>query len=383
MSEALQAWQSMCRKLERLGEATLTDECATADPTEMLAHLADQVVCWVGWYVFHADPARPFFHRQNDLVTQWGGPNGDNVYRHARIDPSRRYRIRGRMHSCEEFLLAIRVGFMHEPVHGTVQNRTASDLGIGPGDEFELLLGGDDGIPIPDGAVMVTIREYYFDWQSAEPAVMVIECLDDVGPAAPLRDDELASRIDDAARGIELSFTYWNRYLEDVIAARDPNRFAESHKGAKGVDIAQYAFCIWDLEPGQALLVDTDAPSARMWSLHLYNLGAFEHVDLVDRVTTLNHRQAVVDHDGRVRAVVSAEDPGVANWLDTGGRRRGLLTIRWFWPVGETAPPAPRTRVVPVAEARDAFGYEGLAAPPDRDAVMRARRTHLGWRFRV
>src|SRR5256885_6350792 len=150
--------------------------------------------------LYPPNPRRPFFHRQNDLVTQWGGPNGDNVYRHARIDSSHRYRIRGWMHSCEEFLLAIRVGFMHEPVYGTVQNRTASDLGIGPGDEFELLLGGDDGILIPDGAVMVTICEYYFDWQSAEPAVMVIECLDDVGPAAPLTDDELATRIEDASR---------------------------------------------------------------------------------------------------------------------------------------------------------------------------------------
>ena len=32
----------------------------------------------------HADPRAPAFQRQNDLFTQWGGPNADNVYRHAR-----------------------------------------------------------------------------------------------------------------------------------------------------------------------------------------------------------------------------------------------------------------------------------------------------------
>src|SRR5438309_5540314 len=190
MSASTAASRDLCRKIEELGEATLTD-AYTGDRQELLAHLGDQVVCWVGWYLFETDPARPFLARQNDLVTQYGGPNADNVYRHARIEPGRRYRITGRMHSCEEFLLAVRRGFMHEPAYGTVEFRTASDLGIGPGDDFELLLGGDDGVPIADDATLVTIREYYFDWQPAEPATFVIECLDEVEPAAPLDDDDL------------------------------------------------------------------------------------------------------------------------------------------------------------------------------------------------
>ena len=81
--------------------------------------------------MFHADPRRPSFQRQNDLITQWGGPNADNVYRHARVEPGRRYRIRGRMHSCEEFILAVRAGFMHLPTWGTLFEITATDLGIG------------------------------------------------------------------------------------------------------------------------------------------------------------------------------------------------------------------------------------------------------------
>ena len=93
--------------------------------------------------MFHADPAWPLFHRHNDLVHQWGGPNADNVYHHARISADRRYRITGRMHSCDEFLFAVRKGFMHNEVWGTVAQLTATDLGIGPGDSFELTLGGE------------------------------------------------------------------------------------------------------------------------------------------------------------------------------------------------------------------------------------------------
>ena len=72
----------------------------------------------------------------------WGGPNQDNVYHHAHIDPALRYRIRGHMHSCDDFVLHLRVGFMHMEEWGTKLAITGSDRGIRPGDEFELFFGG-------------------------------------------------------------------------------------------------------------------------------------------------------------------------------------------------------------------------------------------------
>lgn len=373
---AIEAWRDLCARLERLGTEVIGDEYATADPTEMLSHLADQVVCWLSWSVFHADPQRPFFHRQNDLVTQWGGPNNDNVYRHARVDPAFRYRVTGRMHGCEQFLLAVRAGFMHEPVHGTVLEVSASDLGIGPGDDFDFTVGPGGDVELPEGAVMVSIREYYFDWRPEEPATFTIECLDAPGAAEPVTDTQLASRFAAAGHAIEHSVSYWNEYLEDLRAAHEPNSFAASIEVANGLKAARYAFCHFDLAPGEALVVDTDVAESRYWSLHLYTLGGFEPVDVVDRVSSLNHRQVALEPDGRLHLVVAAEDPGTANWLDTGGRRRGLLTYRWFWPTGDHGP-SPLARVVPLAEIR------GSEVAVDRAATTAARRAHLAWRFRV
>ena len=51
--------------------------------------------------------------------------NQDNAYHHARIDPAHRYRIRGYMHSCEEFVLTLRAGFMHMETWGTKATITA------------------------------------------------------------------------------------------------------------------------------------------------------------------------------------------------------------------------------------------------------------------
>jgi hypothetical protein len=71
----------------------------------------------------------------------------------------------------------------------------------------------------------------------------------------------------------------------------------------------------------------------------------------------------------------------VANWLDTGGRREGQLTFRWFWSEGD---PETTARVVPRAALADALPAGTARVDPEvRRAALRARRTHLGWRFRT
>ena len=127
-------------------------------------------------------------------------------------------------------------------------------------------------------------------------------------------------------------------------AAQAPNTFATGFRLAKGLEAARYAFCFWDLDDGEALVVDSDVPDARYWSLRLYTMAWFELVEPTGRVASLNHRQLAISADGRLRVVVSARDPGVPNWLDTGGRPVGLLTLRWFWPRGDPTPLAGGTR---------------------------------------
>ena len=50
----------------------------------------------------------------------------------------------------------------------------------------------------------------------------------------------------------------------------------------------------------------------------------------------------------RYARVISEQDPGVPNWLDTGRHRRG--TIFWRFLLPESDPETPRCRVVPVSE---------------------------------
>jgi len=310
------------------------------------------------------------------------------VYRHARVDSRRRYRITGRMHSCSEFLLAVRKGFMHNETWGTVQTASASELGFGPGDEIEITLGGDAGegahVPLPEGAVMVSIREYYSEWTPEEPATFVIECLDpDVGPAPPVTASQLDERMDQAFGQIRDSMQYWNRYLTDERDQRTPNQFGAGITVAKGLAQARYSFNFWDLAPDEAIVVDSAVPDAPYWGFQLYRMGTFELVDPVGRCTSRNHRQLAISDDGRVRLLLSPVDVGVANWLDTAGRDTGLCTLRWFWPAGDDDPD-PRSEVVKVNDVVARLPSDtALATAEQRQAELAARRAHLAWRFRT
>lgn len=381
-SIAPEAWRSLLDGLQELGERVLDDDFPT-DPSgrdECYRHLAQQFLCWLEWSIGYGDPASPAFQRQNDFVTPWGGPNADNIYRHARVASGHEYRIRGNMNSCEEFALAIRAGFRHTERPATLTELTASDVGIGPDTSFEILLGGTgdepNRVPLPDGAVMCSIREYYFDWQPREPATFTIEQL--AGPATrpATYDEALQEALDLTAR----SLTFWNDYMRDARAGQDDNSFGGKVDVPRGLQLSQFGFCFYDLAPHEALVVECEIPDARYWSFQLYGMHFFRPFDIA-RPTSLNSRQAVAGPDGRLRLVVAHRDPGVANWIDTMGRRVALLNYRHFW---GSPLPTPRTSVVAFDDVPSMLPAGTVTVDPvARRREIDARREHLAWRFRT
>ena len=123
---------------------------------------------------------------------------------------------------------------------------------------------------------------------------------------------------------------FWNDYMRDAAARQEPNSFGGKIDVPRGLQLSQFGFCFYDLAPDEALVIEGDVPDARYWSLQLYGMHFFRGLDLV-RPTSLNHTQATVDPDGRLRVVVAHRDPGLANWLDTTGRPVGLVNYRHFW----------------------------------------------------
>jgi hypothetical protein len=87
----------------------------------------------------------------------------------------------------------------------------------------------------------------------------------------------------------------------------------------------------------------------------------------------------VLDADRFFRAVISARDPGVHNWLDTSGYRRGAIQGRWF---GADSTPTPAIRKLKIGEVRAALPPgTRFVTPAERDASIRARR--IGAQMRI
>jgi hypothetical protein len=62
-----------------------------------------------------------------------------------------------------------------------------------------------------------------------------------------------------------------------------------------------------------------------------FQLGSLWYIslDYINHQTSLNNAQAQADPDDKVRIVVSDQNPGVTNWVETLGHRRGFLQFRW------------------------------------------------------
>ena len=104
--------------------------------------------------------------------------------------------------------------------------------------------------------------------------------------------------------------------------------------------------------------------------------GWFVTPDPVAHPSSLNRTQSAVDADGFVRYVVSERDPGVANWLGTGGTREGYLMLRWQGiETPLTAEDPPEAERVPLAALADALppGTRRVSAE-ERSQALAARR---------
>jgi hypothetical protein len=79
------------------------------------------------------------------------------------------------------------------------------------------------------------------------------------------------------------------------------------------------------------------------WMFVLHNHW-LESLDYRYHRIHLNNHTARLEPDGRLRVLIAHQDPGLPNWLDTAGHRRGTLGVRWVGP--NVADVVPSTKVV-------------------------------------
>jgi len=129
---------------------------------------------------------------------------------------------------------------------------------------------------------------------------------------------------------------------------------------------------LFEFDEGECLLLETDVPeTVRYWQVLLAD-QLFNTIEWEKCQSSLNGHQAKLDSDGRFRAVICNLDPGVPNWLDTGGYQRGAIQVRWN---NCSAAPNPVATKVKLADLRRHIPADTpVVSPAERETVLRERR---------
>ncbi|HXR35002.1 MAG TPA: hypothetical protein VN754_03600, partial [Candidatus Binataceae bacterium] len=119
--------------------------------------------------------------------------------------------------------------------------------------------------------------------------------------------------------------------------------------GRGGLAGQHYYQGIFRIGSDQALIVETELPQrVRYWNIQL-NDPLWNTIDWFNHQSSLNGGQAILDPDGRFRAVISLKDPQVPNWLDPGGHQEGSVMLRW---TEASSGPEPALKLVSLSELR-------------------------------
>lgn len=382
-----EAWRDLCRRLEAVGERILAEDFPADDRAraEGYRHLGRLTVYALQWFLEFQDAEFPAFHRYDDDVVKWGGPNADNHYLRAKVDPRGVYRLTIDARGLRNLIVSTPEGEMQFDQYRVFAERSLADLTVGPDGRLEIVLGGEERpgnwLPIHPETDHVLVRLYVSDWDRDAAPSALIERVGNEGRApGPLEPATVEDGLERAAAWVERTVVYWMRFLSLRRAQARDNVLSAPQSVPGGAADILYGAGWWNLAPDEALLVECERPEARYWSFQLYSAPWFESLDVANRTCSLSGDQMQVDADGRFRFVVAASDPGIPNWLDTEGRPDGLVSYRYVW---SDSAPVPSSEVVKLAALRDRLpeATPRFDAAARRDQIAR-RRAAIARRFR-
>lgn len=354
------------------------------DSPALAAELARQLFMnlSLGYFLyFQSDPDHPDWSPFLNSVFQLQ-PNPDDTYVLARIDGEGVYRITGERGSVHLLTFTTGRGMMGlSPTPGKGYGQyDADDLKLGADGSFEVVLSrsmprDDRGNwwQLDSRADYVLARQRSYDWGAERDARLAIERLDRFTPKARRDPQAITADLREAAGGFAIRLTRMWLDFQNAIRERGMiNRFEFADFGDIGaLRIQHYWQCVFELEAGEALILETNVPEVcKYWNVQL-NDPLFNSVEFIYRQSSLNARQAMLDADGRFRAVIALEDPGVPNWLDPGGYTRGTIMGRWY---AADSQPLPTLRRVPLSAVRANLPSQTpQVAPQERERLLRAR----------
>ena len=327
------------------------------------------------------DPDYPVFRPQYPESGYTGLVNPDNLYERASIRGGVDYLIRGTRGTTSDIVFQVYAG--SPGVKGELRDvgtLSIDDIEVDEEGNFEIYVGPTphekNWIETDEGAGLLLIRWSHSDWDSERAGRAEVVRLGGEGEPSPDRDvGDMSRRIREAAAAIPDAGQFWLDFTGKVrifVGQNSVSGLRETgNQGLEGQVSAMGRFALGDDE---ALVLSVPKADTRYQGLQLGN-GWFDALEWANRQTSLSGGQSRLGSDGRYHYVISREDPGVPNWLDTTGVPEGVFFLRFQGlrtpiPDGQ----APSAELVKLAKVRDHL-------PPDTPVMSpEARRQQLAKR---
>jgi hypothetical protein len=328
---------------------------------------------------FHADPEHPDWSPLwNPVYLQQ--PNPDTLYLYAPIRGDLTYRVSGDRGTCHSVVITTQDNFSgftdSVAAMGKINVFDVSKMEVGPNNELEIIFSGErpaghtgNWAQIGPNNNTMMVRYISQDWTNERDPQLSIECLDPVPPKPRLDPEEIVERIRKMAMFPANMDRLFFKMQDDLKQRVGVNAFDVFVM--PGVDFQAYWPAAFEFTPGEALIVETELPDVRpYWNLQI-NDPYFNIVEYVYRLSSTNGHFARPSSDGKFRAVVALEDPGVPNWLDPAGFTEGTLWGRWY---DCSSTPKPSLKRVPFDKVRDYLPDDTpVVTPEERAEELSAR----------
>jgi len=259
-----------------------------------------------------------------------GGDNPDNCYRVGGVAHGARYEVSGKVIGRP----AANVSFTLVANYGTsvtLQTLDFNDVERASDGSFTITIdatpaqGRRNHLCTAPGCKFLFVRDSMSDWNQETPLALCLRRVD--APSAdPLTIEQMAARA--AHRMIEeVPLYYW---FTRLFSGKPVNTFSvQLASGSLGGLVTQAgAQGRLKLADDEAAVVTVDPAGATYAGIVVHDWW-FRTRPYWSHTASLTSPASTPDADGRFTYVVSAADPGVHNWIDTGGMRETLILYRW------------------------------------------------------
>jgi hypothetical protein len=315
----------------------------------------------------------PYFVTSVGPYTKMGLDNPDTLYFHSYLRDDASYVVTGCRGTTADLSFQVLAGD-YSPVEVPDSLSAFDDraIEVGPDGTFELRFGpAREGrnsakfFTLGPGSAMLLVREVYSDWATERRGSIGIHRADRRGSAPPVPDvDAMAKRYRVAGKILLSRLRTFLAFPEWFYLKLPVNTMTEPRRTPGGLASQFSSAGHYELDDDQAMIVTVPAAGKGVAPYQGIQLGSMWYVslDYISHQTSLTADQARIDPDGMLRFVISERDPGVANWLECTGHRRGYVQIRWQRLSRDLGPgDGPRAEVVPLAGLPGALPYHEQA----------------------